>query len=276
MGGGVRSHAGTRTTSIYDKMFDKIVLMESYRGSQAHGTEIKPDEKWGTDDIDYITVYAYPKQYYLTLEGYNHAKEFYERMEGEIDEVGYELRKMFSMLSTLNPNVLNALYLRKQDYLKLTPAWEYVIANRDVFLSKVLIRDRYIGYAKAQLHKMDGSGAYRGYMGAKRKQMVKEVGYDTKNASHLIRLLRMGTEFLKDGVMQVYRPDREELIAIKQGKYTIETIHKMADELFAEMERVYEKSTIPEHNNKYDINKLLYETMEIALSAVADGEGEGK
>lgn len=33
-------------------------------------------------------------------------------------------------------------------------------------------------------------------MGEKRKQLVAKHGYDTKNASHLIRLLRMGMEFL--------------------------------------------------------------------------------
>jgi len=34
-----------------------------------------------------------------------------------------------------------------------------------------------------------------GYMGKKRRELVMRVGYDAKNAAHLIRLLRMGIEF---------------------------------------------------------------------------------
>jgi len=33
------------------------------------------------------------------------------------------------------------------------------------------------------------------------------VGYDSKNAAHLIRLLRMGIEFLTEGKMYVERAD---------------------------------------------------------------------
>lgn len=46
---------------------------------------------------------------------------------------------------------------------------------------------------------------FSGYMGEKRKAMVRKYQYDVKNAAHLIRLLRMGTEFLTTGELQVYR-----------------------------------------------------------------------
>ena len=42
--------------------------------------------------------------------------------------------------------------------------------------------------------------------------MVWKYQYDVKNAAHLIRLLRMGTEFLETGRLQVYRTtDADEL-----------------------------------------------------------------
>ena len=40
---------------------------------------------------------------------------------------------------------------------------------------------------------------FSGYMGEKRKAMVRKYQYDVKNAAHLIRLLRMGAEFLESG-----------------------------------------------------------------------------
>ena len=44
---------------------------------------------------------------------------------------------------------------------------------------------------------------------------IRTNGYDIKNAAHVIRLYRMGIEYLESGNLQVFRPDREELKAIK-------------------------------------------------------------
>jgi hypothetical protein len=56
-----------------------------------------------------------------------------------------------------------------------------------------------------------------GYMGKKRRELVMRVGYDSKNAAHLIRLLRMGIEFLTEGALHVERADGPELLEIKRG-----------------------------------------------------------
>ena len=49
-------------------------------------------------------------------------------------------------------------------------------------------------------------------MGEKRKAIVRKYQYDVKNAAHLIRLLRMGIEFLETGELRVFRAmDAEEL-----------------------------------------------------------------
>ncbi len=57
-----------------------------------------------------------------------------------------------------------------------------------------------------------------GYMGEKRRELVRRVGYDAKNAAHLIRLLRMGIEFLTEGTLYVERADAAELLSIKRGE----------------------------------------------------------
>lgn len=253
-----------RTRSIYNDMFDKQVIVECYRGSIAHGLYINPKEKEGTDDIDTVVVYRYPEQYYLTLSGYYRSKEVYEKQIEEYDEVGYEIRKFFHLLSQQSPNILHTLWLRERDYIKTTPEWEMIIENRNVFLGKKRLRDAYVGYSYSQLKRMLANSfeGYRGRLGEKRKELVKEFGYDTKHASHLIRLLRMAIEFLRDGKPIVYRvKDANELIDIKKGKRSLAEIRQEADRLFKEIEKVYEKSELPEENNKYEINKLLYEVM---------------
>ncbi|MCG3203984.1 MAG: hypothetical protein KCHDKBKB_00661 [Elusimicrobia bacterium] len=259
----VRERLG-KPESIYNKMFEKIPLMLAYRGSHAHNLYVPPEEKWGTDDIDTISVFAYPKQYYYTLEGYAHAKETYEVKQDAIDEVGYELHKMFVLLSGMNPNVINTLYMRKEDYINISPVWQYVIDNRHLFVSKNLVYNCFGGYARAQLKRMNESNPYRGYMGEKRKKMVDLIGYDSKNASHLVRLLKMGIEFLRDGAPIVYRTeDRQELIDIKLGEYSLDQVKALAEQLFQKFEYEYQISTIPDTNNRIKINKLLYEVMEM-------------
>jgi hypothetical protein len=67
--------------------------------------------------------------------------------------------------------------------------------------------------------------AFAGY-GDKRKQLVLRHGYDSKNAAHLIRLLRMCVEFMKNGELVVSRPDAAELLDIKAGKWTLEQVKR--------------------------------------------------
>jgi hypothetical protein len=100
-----------------------------------------------------------------------------------------------------------------------------------------LIADRYEGL-KRQYY----SG---GYMGAKRRELVRRVGYDAKNAAHLIRLLRMGIEFLVEGELHVERQDAEQLLEIKRGEWSLERVKEEAERLFRLAEEAYVRSSLP-------------------------------
>lgn len=65
-----------------------------------------------------------------------------------------------------------------------------------------------------------------GYMGEKRRQLVEQHGWDTKNGAHAVRLCRMLVEYLHDGVMFVDRTgiDAQEIIAIKKGEWSLEQV----------------------------------------------------
>src|SRR6185369_17173804 len=80
---------------------------------------------------------------------------------------------------------------------------------------------------------------YRGYMGDKRRGLVERFGYDTKNAAHLIRILRMGIEFLTEGTLYVEREDKQELLNIKQGLWTLDEVKAEAERLFALAQEAY-------------------------------------
>src|ERR1044072_712479 len=99
---------------------------------------------------------------------------------------------------------------------------------------------------------------FSGYMGEKRKAMVRKYQYDVKNAAHLIRLLRMGIEFLETGHLQVYRTqDAEELKQIKRGGWTLDQVKRQADQLFATIEQVRARSPLPTGPDEAGANALL-------------------
>jgi hypothetical protein len=82
-------------------------------------------------------------------------------------------------------------------------------------------------------------------MGQKRRELVRRVGYDAKNAAHLIRLLRMGIEFLTEGTLYVERQDAPELLSIKRGEWSLEKVKTEAERLFQLSQEAYVRSTLP-------------------------------
>jgi hypothetical protein len=165
---------------------------------------------------------------------------------GDLDITYYELRKYVRLMLKSNPNVLGLLWLEETDYVKVTPLGQLLIDNRGLFVSKKAFK-AFAGYASGQLKRMTriGGDPTSGYLGAKRRALVEKHGYDTKNASHLIRLLRMGIEFLTEGVLYVRRQDSAELLRIKRGEYSLEKIEKMAEEHFALAQKAYIHSPLP-------------------------------
>jgi 1,4-alpha-glucan branching enzyme len=97
-------------------------------------------------------------------------------------------------------------------------------------------------------------------MGEKRKAMVRKYEYDVKNAAHLIRLLRMGKEFLETGALNVFRThDAQELIDIKQGKWTLSQVRAEAEKLFAEVRAAEANSNLPKRPDTVRANRILME-----------------
>jgi hypothetical protein len=126
-----------------------------------------------------------------------------------------------------------------------------LIDNRDLFVSKKAYHS-FIGYAHGQAHRMTHM-AFEGYMGEKRRKLVEKFKFDVKNAAHLIRLLRMGIEYLTEGKLYVKRQDATQLLEIKKGEWTLEQVQEESDRLFKLAEEAYIRSNLP---NEPDIDKI--------------------
>ena len=235
--------------------FDLIenTVFLTYRGSICHGTHIPIDQESGTDDIDLIGIVIPPLEYFFSLKKFEQC----EFKKEEYDSIFYEFRKFILLLSKSNPNVISMFWLSELFYLKSSWISELLICNRKLFSSKFICHS-FLGYANSQLNKLNSSQKYHGYMGSKRKAIVDKFGYDVKNASHLIRLLRMCKEFLLTEQFFVDRSDidAKELIAIKKGEWELGRVLEESTKLFIEVDNAANRSKLPEHADLEKINNL--------------------
>ena len=230
-------------------------LVLTRAGSVTHGTYVPPDDPDSIDDVDFAGAVFPPSQFVLGLDQF---ETWHERWE-EMDVTVHSVFKTFRLLLKSNPNILTLLWMPPQHILVDSREYETLVANREIFISKQIYQ-HFIGYAHGQLKKMT-AGQHLGYMGQKRAELVSRFGYDTKNASHGIRILKQGIEFLADGYLRVDRSgfDAEELIAIKRGDWELATIKRYADDLFEDAKQMLLASPLPEKPDRARINELLVE-----------------
>lgn len=72
-----------------------------------------------------------------------------------------------------------------------------------------------------------------------RHELEVKSGYDTKHASHLVRLMRMGLEILNDHKVVVKRPDREEILAIKNGAWSYDQVMEFSKNMQVKLDEGY-------------------------------------
>jgi predicted nucleotidyltransferase len=235
-------------------MWNQSIIL-CYRGSIAHGTFIPNHEPSSIDDKDILGIAIPTEEYFFGLKQF----EQFEIKQDYWDVLVYDFKKFIRLLSKANPNVMQALWTPEKHILKTSWQFKMLVENRHLFAHRGLYK-AFCGYSYGQLHKMEHM-VYNGYMGEKRKALVDKFGYDCKNASHMIRLLRQGIEFLKTGELEVERQDRSELIQIKTGQWSIERVKKEATRLFKDMELAYLHSQLPDKPNIEAIDRLTQDIL---------------
>lgn len=91
-----------------------------------------------------------------------------------------------------------------------------------------------------------------------RSELEAKYGFDTKHASHLIRLLRTGLEILRGDGLQVRRQDADELMAIRKGLYSYDELMEASEKLQAEINEAYLTSPLPKSASFDDIDTMLF------------------
>ena len=93
----------------------------------------------------------------------------------------------------------------------------------------------------------------------KRKPLEEKYGYDTKHASHLVRLMTEGEELLTTGKITFPLENSDEILAVKNGKYSYEEIIEMANDFDVKFNKLYQTSKLPRSANRKALTKIYYD-----------------
>lgn len=236
------------------------VFYLAYTGSIAHGM-YQPSAHMADKDIRGACVAGL--DVYL---GNRHFEQKEASRDGW-DSVVYEARKFVRLLVSQNPSVLECLWVDPKHRIVVRRAGQLLLENRGLFVARRAYH-HFTGYAYSQLRKMEAKES-TGHLGAKRKALVEKHGLDTKQGSHLIRILRMSIEYLREGVLHVDRGqmgDATMLLEIKNGEWPLEKVKAEAERLFVRAEAAYDESKLPNDIDKERVNELCVEVVRTGLA----------
>jgi uncharacterized protein len=221
-------------------------------GSELHGAKVH-----GTDDLDIYGVYVEPPQIALGLSPLPHfvwSTAGDERRNGpdDVDVTLYSLQRWAELAVKGNPTALHFLF----SGISLAGVWETIIEHRQVFLARSAVT-QFVGFADNQLKRMTGELG-RGKKG-QRPEIEQRFGYDVKAAMHTIRLLHECLELLRDKKITLPRPEKELLIRVRTGEFSMERVLALAQQLFRECDLAQRASLLPETVDRAAVSRLVAE-----------------
>lgn len=152
--------------------------------------------------------------------------------------------------------------------LKITTDHQWMSACRKIGLSDnfIQIMQRERAYTSLK-REWDQYQSWKKNRNPARASLEEKYGYDTKHAYHLVRLIRMCREILQTGKVIVKRPDREELLTIRNGAWSYEQLIEFAEKEEVELNDLYSKCTLlPKIPDRQKLDKLCIKLVEKSLS----------
>lgn len=101
---------------------------------------------------------------------------------------------------------------------------------------------------------------------ATRYAMEEKYGFDGKHGLHLVRLTRMCLEILETGKVIVWRPDAEELLDIRYGKWSYEHLEDYFEKMEVKIKLAFDKSKLRNSPDRKKIDQLCIRLIEKSLS----------
>lgn len=221
------------------------VILECVVGSTVHGTAVND----GLEDLDLMAVVIEDQATFcgfgVTDTWTKRTKPMGVRSEaGDVDWVGYGLKKYLHLALKGNPSVLLALFVPEQHIRHQT-----LIGSELRWLAPSIVSKQaygpFRGYMRQQHERLLG---LRGQKNVTRPELVAAYGYDTKYAGQVIRLGLQGEELLMTGRLSLPMKDadRELCIKVRTGGFTLAEVSDLIHDAERRLDAAYAASPLPE------------------------------
>ena len=153
-----------------DSNLGSNIVLLGYGGSHAYGMNNE------NSDVDIRGIATNSKRNILI------GNDFEQVVETETDTAIYSFDKIIKLFCSCNPNTIEMLGLRPEDYIYLTDIGREIIKHRQIFLSKRVIHS-FAGYANAQLRRLENKSARLVSQSEQEQHILKSI----EHASYELR-----------------------------------------------------------------------------------------
>lgn len=164
--------------------------------------------------------------------------------EQEYDVAIYSIVRFFQLVAENNPNMLDVLFLPDRCITHIDNIGKLIRQNRKLFLTKHSFH-KFIGYAYAQLKKVRAKSPKES-----RLELIEKYGYDTKFASHLVRLALQAKQILIEHDLDIER-NSEILKSVRNGTWKLDDLETWFKHQEIELNQLYTSSTL-RHSPEWD------------------------
>ena len=229
-----------------------LLLMRT--GSVLYGTDIP-----GKSDADFQGVFMPPESCFLGLKNMEQVS-FSTNSSGAgkrntVDDVDcclYALPKFIQLLLNNNPNTLETLFVPENCQLFSSVLGKRLYDNRDLFVSKKAYFS-FKGYSDAQLKRLERGEEN----GGGRQDLIQKYGYDTKMASHVMRLFYEANELLSTGNITLPLKQNGVVLTVKRGEWNKERFIHEANRAKEECAEIFANCKLRDTPDYEGANELL-------------------
>lgn len=176
----------------------------------------------------------------------------------EYDFSVYSIVKYFDLCMSNNPNMIDSLFTARRCVIHSTPIAELMRERRREFLHKGAWH-KFKGYAYAQMGKIRSKS---NSTNERRAESIARIGYDTKFAYHIVRLLDEVQQIMIEHDLDLER-NREQLKSIRRGEWSLNQIEEYFQSQEKSLEQVYGSCTLPHGPDEVKIKELLLNCLEM-------------
>lgn len=210
-----------------------------------------------TDDLDIYGIFIAEAADVLGLNPTEHfvwstASDDRRNGPDDVDITLYSFKKWAGMAARGNATALHFLFA--DGTATSAPLWSKIQEQKNIFLSKQSA-SQFLGFAENQLKRIIGEKG-KGSKGS-RPEYECAYGYDTKAAMHCLRLLYECSELMKEGTITLPRPEKDLLVEVRSGSWTLEKFEEEAASLRASTEGAAASSSLPDCVDVGRISSLI-------------------